>query len=138
MALDNCEPQIIRALEKDGWTIRDKPFGIRVRAGEAVVADFSVERLDDEQFTQLIILEVKCFANPNADLHDFYVAIGQYLYYQNALMLAKIQEALYLAIPHAAYERLIKRQIVAATLQSSGVKLLVVDIELEEIVGWIG
>lgn len=137
MATDACEPQIIRALEKDGWAIRNRPYSIRIRTGESVLADFAVQRQIGTLVQQVIIFEVKCFANPNADLHEFYATLGQYLYYRTALELAKVYEPIYLAIPQQAYQRLMIRQVASAVLRDFGVKLIVVDVETEEITQWI-
>lgn len=66
-ALDACEPQILRALQKDGWAIVTKPFAIRTNT-HTVYADCLLERKQNGQNEQVIILEVKCFSNPQADL----------------------------------------------------------------------
>lgn len=42
-ALDACEPQMVRALEKDGWKIARKPYTIKTKL-RSVFADFSLRR----------------------------------------------------------------------------------------------
>lgn len=68
-ALDACEPQIIRAFEKDGWRILRKPFGIRT-GNRLVAADLNLERGANGTTEQLIVVEVKCFTNAELDLPE--------------------------------------------------------------------
>ena len=69
-AVDACEPQVLRALQKDGWHIMDKPFAIHTNK-HIVYADCMLERKDNGQREHVIILEVKCFSNPQTDLQEF-------------------------------------------------------------------
>jgi hypothetical protein len=69
-ASDACEPEVLRALQKDGWTILSKPFAIRTN-DHTVYADCILERKRNGQNEQAIILEVKCFTNPQTDLEEF-------------------------------------------------------------------
>jgi hypothetical protein len=134
-ALDSCEPQIIRALQKAGWAILNKPFMLRTDE-RTVFADFTAQRAVNGSTKQVIVLEVKCFANPQNDLPDLYTAIGQYLFYQAALVTRRLMLPVYLALPVQAYERLIRDSTVLAALQQAAIKLLIVDIDGEEIVQW--
>jgi len=135
-ALDQCEGEIIQALQKDGWEVSEKPYAIRI-VGRSIFADMSLKRIKGGEHEEIIIVEVKCFTNPSADLQELYTAIGQYHFYRIALTLKRSSLPLYLAIPHQAYQRLIKQPSISALFQSGGVKLVVVDIEQEEIVQWI-
>jgi hypothetical protein len=136
MAIDACEPQVIRALEKDGWQILAKPYVFRL-VGRNLFADMSLQRVKEGQIERAIILEVKCFTNPQADLSELYTAVGQYEAYRSALILEKDTTPIYLSIPLNAYERLIQEPIVPAIFQVAGIKLVVVDIETEEVVQWL-
>jgi hypothetical protein len=44
-AIDVCEPQMIRALEKTGWWVIRKPFLILVRGRGNVYADIALEEI---------------------------------------------------------------------------------------------
>jgi hypothetical protein len=135
-ALDSCEPQIIRALEKEGWQIQQKPFVLRSNI-RTVLADFSVKRSMNGSTEQIVVLEVKCFTNPQSDLSEFYTAVGQYGLYREALNAIGLHYSLYLAIPDKAYERLTQDNFLEQTLKGFKVKMLLVDLESEEIVRWI-
>jgi hypothetical protein len=135
-ALDACEPQVIRALEKDGWQIVKKPYRI-ISPAHTVLADVMFQGIIDNEVRQVVILEVKCFTDPQNDLNEIYTAVGQYLYYRSALTLQPPTFPLYLALPLIAYERLLLDPVVQLTFQAIQMKLVVVDVEIEEIVQWI-
>jgi hypothetical protein len=75
MAIDACEPQVIRALEKEGWQILAKPYLI-VTLVRNLYADLSLQKFQNGSSEQIIVLEVKCFTNPGSDLTEFYTAVG--------------------------------------------------------------
>jgi hypothetical protein len=136
-AIDICEPQIIRALEKAGWQISEKPFTLRID-DRTVFADFSVRRVNEQgQLEEVIVLEVKCFTHPKNDLPEFYTAIGQYEFYRATLSLVEIDFPLYLAVPDKAFVRLMEDASVRRVIQTSDIHIVTVDIEREEIVKWI-
>jgi len=135
-AYDNCEPQIINALQKDGWRIISKPYMIRTNKHTAY-ADFSMQRGVNGRTEQIIVLEVKCFANPKTDLQELYTAIGQYGFYREVLRKKQRPLPLYLALPDSAYERLISDLNIKALLKDASVKMVIVNLEQEEIVEWI-
>jgi hypothetical protein len=85
-ALDACEEPMIRALHKDGWQVLNKPHMIRL-AGRQVFADMRLQRIANGTAETIIIVEVKCFYNLSVDFDECCGAIGQYLFYRNALQL---------------------------------------------------
>jgi hypothetical protein len=135
-AIDACEPEVLRALQKDGWTILNKPFAIRTNE-HTVYADCMLERKHNGQSEQVIILEVKCFTNPQTDLSEFYTAFGQYQFYRAALASNQAVTPVYLAIPIQSYVRLLRDNAVKIAIQQSNIKLVIVDITSEEIVEWL-
>ena len=134
-ALDACEEQILRALQKDGWTIVTKPFAIRTN-NHTVYADCLLERKQTGQNEQVIILEVKCFSNSQADLQEFYIAVGQYQFYRAAVAANQSKTAVFLAIPNQAYIRLTRDNAVNIAIKQGSIKLVVIDIVIEEVVAW--
>jgi hypothetical protein len=135
-ALDVCEPQVLRALQKAGWAVVTKPFAIRTNK-YTVYADCLLERKQNGHNEQVIILEVKCFTNPQADLQEFYVAVGQYQFYRAALAANQSDIAVFLAIPQEAYLRLSKDNAVNVAIRQVNIMLVVIDLILEEVVEWI-
>jgi hypothetical protein len=136
MALDVCEPQVIRALEKAGWRVLEKPFTLRSNT-RLVYADFSLQRLANGSAEQIIVVEVKCFTDPGEDLTQFYITKGQYDLYLVAVSLSKLHFPVYLAIPDVAYARLMNDEFIRGVIDQSKMKLVVVDIDKEEVIEWI-
>jgi hypothetical protein len=134
-ALDACEPQVIRALEKDGWQVLRKPARIYSTA-RPLYADVLFEGIIDNEERQVVIMEVKCFTHPQNDLSEIYTAVGQYLYYRAALAIQQSSLPLYLALPSIAYARLMNDPVAQFTFQSVQMKLVVVDIDEEEVLQW--
>lgn len=137
-ALDACEPQMVRALEKDGWKIARKPYTIKTKL-RSVFADFSLRRDRDGVRETIVIIEVKCFTHEENDLDELYIAIGQCLVYQTALAQRRMgdkQYPLYLALPEPAYQRFAKDPVLIDAMLATGVKLVVIDVVQEVVVKW--
>jgi hypothetical protein len=135
-AIDSCEPQVLSALQKAGWSIVHKPFVIRTNE-HTVYADCMVERKENGQREQAIILEVKCFSNPQTDLSEFYTAVGQYQFYRAAVAANESNTPVYLAVPDIAYFRLVKDNAVKIAIEQVSMKMVVIDIVKEEVVRWV-
>jgi hypothetical protein len=87
-AIDDCAPQVVRALQKAGWIVSPKP--------ERKLLEHRVAYIDlvarNEQ--QSAYIEVKCFpaaAIGGASTPEEYTAIGQYIIYRTLLELIGIQ-----------------------------------------------
>ena len=132
-AIDRCEPQIVRALEKDGWAVIKRHMLIRLGGNRNAFADLQVRK----GINQILIAEVKCFTASPLQLDEVYNAIGQYQVYRNALRLKHRDEPLYLAIPGYAHMRLAAQPSVWATIQEAMIKLIVVDLVQETIIRWL-
>jgi hypothetical protein len=134
-AIDSCEPQMIRALEKAGWKVTHQPFPVRLSRVEGIIADARLRHKTRKR--QIIVLEIKCFPENRPALDEFYRATGQYLVYRNTLKLKAIKTPVYLAVPLTAYNTFFSRKSIQATLNDAKIKLVVVDIEKEEVVKWV-
>ncbi len=133
-AIDSCQPQVIRALEKDGWRIETEGRRFR-KEKRAIMIDIRANYGSNGQSRQILLAEVKCFANPNEYTRDLYTAIGQYIVYRAMLDDLKNITPLYLAIPVRAYHDLFD-SIIQRAINDVKIKIIVVDIEREEIVEW--
>lgn len=129
-AIDVCEPQVIRALEKAGWKLSVKTYPIEYRSQRYVYADLVFEQAE----RQMIVVEVKCFTREEEDLDEFYRAVGQYLLYRNALQLQKLEFPLYLVVPQQVYERFFILSSVGATVKDARMSIIIVNLEREEII----
>lgn len=125
---DICQPQVVAALKKDGWTITGQQVYI-LKGNHAIFIDIEAAKEPDQAF-----IEVKCFPEDNTST-EFYIALGQYLTYRQILSTQKPTHRLYLAIPEDIYDML--TEVHRDTLRDNHVKLIVVNIELEVIAQWI-
>lgn len=133
-ALDFCHPQVVRALQKDGWDVRSK--SLRVETHERlVVIDIRASRQVNGGQQQVMVAEVKCFQNPDDSTRELYTGLGQYMVYRAILEEKNMNIPLYLAIPITAYETLFD-SIIQRVIRGSEIKLLVVDITEGKIVQW--
>ena len=134
-AIDECEPQVIRALHKAGWLVTDNPLHIHVAKRETIFIDLRLEHIPDA--TSIIVIEVKCFSSTRTILDEFYQAIGQYLFYRSVLKLLHFNVPLYLSVPKQVYDDFFNRVTVQDVINDAKIKLIVIDIEKEEVVSWL-
>lgn len=135
--LDDCHPQIVHALEKEGWQVATAPYVLPFpgTSRRPLQIDLYARRYDADQLTTIIIVEVKCFSNPKSDWDDLYTAIGQYIVYRNLLRRRGVSDSIYLAVPSHAYEGVIG-QVALPIMDEIQIKMVVVDIDREVIERW--
>jgi hypothetical protein len=132
-AFDSCHPQIVRALEKEGWDISLDQFLIRIDRNHRVYIDIEAHHAESET---IMMVEIKCFQDIESETTDLYTAIGQYLIYRNLLERNAIRIPLYLAVPLEAYSGVFSRMAFPMISQNH-VKMIVVDLEHEVINQWL-
>jgi hypothetical protein len=130
---DACEPQVIAALNKEGWTLLGQQVYIEISDGSYIFLDLELQRRPSEH---LLIVEVKCFPHTDSYQADFYISLGQYAYYRNALRVLGLDKPLYLALPEAAYRTFLQEPAARLCLEEFKVRLIVIDLEQEVIVEW--
>lgn len=136
-AIDRCEPEIVQALEKDGWLVTHQPFAIRINKtrGGYIFADIRLHKPQTGQ--SAIVVEVKCFESKRTFLDEFYHAVGQYIVYRNALILNDISSPVYLAIPFSIFQSIFQQALIKSVLSDIQINLVVINLEKEEIIQWI-
>jgi hypothetical protein len=107
-AYDDCQPQMMQALEKAGWTITKVSHYIN-HNGQRLYIDIFAKYHNQDVIQNILIVEVKCFPPAISELDELYRAIGQYLIYEHALQMQEILGVLYLAIPTHAYHGIFKK-----------------------------
>jgi hypothetical protein len=96
-ASDTIHDAVKNALVKDGWTITHEPYTIAYEDVK-VYADLAAERILQPQGRDLrIVVEIKSFLG-RSPVHDFDVALGQYVLYRTYLNAIAPDHSLYLAI----------------------------------------
>jgi len=135
-AKDMIHETVKNALVKDGWTITADPYTIQY-GDDRLYADLAAERtLAAERKGQKIIVEIKSFVG-QSDIQSFKVALGQYMLYLPLLAEVAPDYTLYLAVSSLAYNDALQRESIKVALAYNQVRLIVVQLKIEEIVQWI-
>lgn len=99
-------------------------------------ADLGAERpISAVQGDKKIVVEGKSFRGASA-MHQFENALGQYLIYRLYLRVIAPERALFLAISDEVRDDFFNQAAIKVVIQEYEVKLLVVNLENEEIVEW--
>ena len=69
-------------------------------------------------------------------LSDFYVAMGQCIYYQVALEAEDPERGLFLAVPKPIYQNFFQERLAQEALDRSKIQLVVYDIESQSLDQW--
>jgi len=125
-----------QALIKDGWTILADPYPLQY-AEFSLRVDLAAERkLTTEGTACRIIVEVKSFVGISF-IHQFQQAIGQYSMYRDAIELNGLDYEIYLAVSNEAYQDNFHQTAVQNSMKKHDLKLVVVDIDEEQVILWI-
>ncbi|MCI0709173.1 MAG: XisH family protein [Chloroflexi bacterium] len=135
-AIDLCEQQVIRALQKDDWLVTQQPVPIRIDKSCAgyIYADLRLRQRQGGQ--SVIVVEVKCFTSKRTPLEEFYQAVGQYVVYRNALALNDTHIPVYLSVPVQVYQTFFKLPLIQSVINDMQVNLVVIDLDKEEVIQW--
>ncbi len=135
-AKDKYHGQVRRALEKEGWTITHDPYFLKLE-GVNYPVDLGAERMIAAQKeNQKILVEVKSFAVESIP-NEFHTALGQYLDYALGLEEVDPDRLIFLAIPENVYRKIKKIPILLKALDKFGVRVVIFEPKLEEIVQWM-
>jgi hypothetical protein len=130
-AKDHYHDTVIRALLKDGWTIVKEQVSLKLPKRRLWV-DIQATKSEPPL---VIFVEVKGLTG--ASMAEVLAStVGQYMIYQGILNQKKITAPLYLAVPVAAYETILKEPLGQVALSVGNIKLMVFDPSTEEIVKW--
>ncbi len=136
MAKDKYHILVKKALQDLDWTITNDPFYIPTLKRKLEI-DLGAERvIAAEKDNQKIAIEIKSFVGLS-EIHEFYKALGQFNYYQLALEDHQIERVLYLAVPSDIYETLFTEPLTLKAIERFNIKIIVYNIEKENIEKWI-
>lgn len=130
---DKYHDTVIRALQKDGWTIDEQQMRLLVDKRRLWI-DLRVSRGD---LTVTVLIEVKGFENIPSPVDYLYSAVGQYIIYRAIIEEKGPHLPLYMAIPLDAYMGILSEEIGRLTVRKLNIRLIVFDPDSEEIVQWI-
>jgi hypothetical protein len=135
-AKDLFHDAVRHALEKEGWHITHDPLYIRIMMIEMYI-DLAAEKLlAAERDGRRIAVEVKSFVGAST-ISEFYVALGQFIPYREALAETDPDRVLYLAIPYDTYTSFFEQRFIKKIIEHQQVRLLVYDQTQEVITAWI-
>ena len=136
MAKDFYHDNVREALEKDGWSITDDPYPLKVDdVGYEI--DFGAEPLIAAEKDEITIaVEVKSFVGPST-VNEFHKAVGQFNDYYVALEIKDPNRVLFLAIPNTIWLRFFQKPLIQKSLARIQAKVIVYNPSKNEIVEWI-
>jgi hypothetical protein len=136
-ARDAFHEVVKKALQKDAWQITHDPLSFNL-GGVKMSIDLAAERLiAAEREGEKIAVEVKSFLEKSSAISEFHTALGQFINYRGALRRREPERVLYLAVPLISYKTFFQLDFPQEMIQENKVKIIVYDIEREEIVEWI-
>ncbi|MBV6627978.1 MAG: XisH family protein [Rivularia sp. (in: Bacteria)] len=129
--------QVVKnALQKDSWQITHDPLSFNL-GGVKMSIDLAAEKLiAAEKEGEKIAVEVKSFLEKSSAISEFHTALGQFINYRGALRRREPERVLYLAVPLISYKTFFQLDFPKEMIQENKVKMIVYDIEREEIVEW--
>jgi hypothetical protein len=128
--------QVVRALEKDGWTITHDPFHLKWGVRDLFVDPGAERLLAAEKDERRIAVEIQSFL-ATSEVEDLERALGQFIVYRKVLAKTHPERALYMAVREATFENVFEDPLGLLFLEDDFVRLLVFDPEGEEVVRWI-
>jgi hypothetical protein len=141
-AKDIYHQLIKKALEKDGWLITDDPYVISygerflfIDLGATNVSDSS-SIIGATKGEEKIAIEIKNFRSKSPIL-DLEQAIGQYVLYQLLLKQVDPARKIYLAITQQMKEEIFSEPLGELVIEQLPLKLIVIDLKLQEVHEWI-
>jgi len=92
--LDQCHHQVVRALQKTGWTVAPRATKL-YSENRQIFIDIRAWRQVNGTSQQILLAEVECFPDRRSLTTDLYIAFGQYIVYR--ALLAELED------PHPLY-----------------------------------
>lgn len=136
MAKDKYHYLVKKALEQEGWIVTHDPFYVQTLKRRLEI-DLGAERLiAAEKDEEKIAIEIKTFSGVS-DIHEFYKALGQFIYYRLALTRVEPERVLYLAVPSDFYEDFFSEPLSIDMVEEQSIKIIIYDIKNQIIKKWI-
>lgn len=134
-ARDKIHKPVKQALINDGWDVTDDPLILKIGRRTAK-ADLGAERLiGATRNHEKIAVEIKSFLNKSA-LTDFEKALGQYMVYARFLLKLQPERKIYLAVSEDTYS-ILQEIAFEMLIEYYHIRLIVIDIDGEEVIKWI-
>jgi Holliday junction resolvase-like predicted endonuclease len=133
VARDRHHNAVVKALEKEGWTVAPKAFRILSGTRNLYIDMYAAKMNSDAA----VFVEVKSFQETESPIERLAQAMGQYQLYRLALNAIGDSTILYLAIPQSAFDGIFSEPVGQMAIVGINMQLLVYDPASEVIVQWI-
>ena len=135
-AKDKIHDALVAALEKDGWTITNDPYFVRVGKRKAFVDLAADKIIAATKENQKIAVEGKSFIG-SSELTEFERALGQYGIYILAIEEKEPDRVLDVGMPQEFYEDFMQDPFFQKVARFHALNIIVFDEIKEEIIRWI-
>jgi hypothetical protein len=130
-AKDKFHDLVIRALQKANWMVIKEQQRLYIES-RILKVDLHLKNQEQDE----ILVEVKSF-DSGSSVVDITDAIGKYTVYRAILDDNEDKHLLYLAIPKTAYEGIFSERLGQLLQSRLELKIIVYDVETENIILWI-
>jgi hypothetical protein len=135
-AKDIYHEAVKNALIKDGWIITADPYTIKYQEIQ-LFADLLVDKtVKAQKDHQQILVEIKSFLS-RSPMREFETALGQYIIYRTFLKAILPETRIYLAISRGIYQSFFRQKAIQLILEETQLRLVIININKEEIIQWI-
>lgn len=129
-AKDAYHDVVVRALEKEGWSV-DREQETLYIAPRRLWIDLRISRPEE---TRIVLVEIKTFQYTGSDMDYFYRVVGQYITYRSVMDWLEYDAELFLAVPLSA--TIFEEPVGQAVLEHTRINLAIYDPDEERIVQW--
>ena len=136
MARDSLHYIVRSALEKDGWNITDDPLKIICRDVDMDIDLATGCFIAAEKSGENIAVQIQSFLSSSI-LSEFHTALGQFVNCRTVLSIQQPYRELFLAVPLFIYNSFFMLPFTQTVVSENQLKIVVYNIESEEIVQWI-
>lgn len=135
-ARDSIHLALVNALEKDGWTITEDPYFVKVGRRKGFVDLAADKMIAATKENRKIAVEGKSFAGAS-ELSEFEKALGQFNIYQLAIEEKEPDRILYLAVPDDFYRDFMEDPFFQKIIQIYSLKIIIFNTNNQSILSWI-
>lgn len=137
MAKDIIHKAVKEAFIKDGWTISNDPFNVKLlRDFTFFEIDLAAHKQREHSTPIYIAVEVKSLLGAST-INAFHTILGQYLNYKRALQDRSLNNDLYIAVSVKGWRELSGYDFVQRQIGYYQLQFVVINIDQKRIIQWI-
>lgn len=137
MAKDLIHEVVKTAFIKDGWTISNDPFNVKLlRDFTFFEIDLAAHKIPKDSLPIFIAIEIKSLAGAST-INAFHTILGQFLNYKRALEDRALNNELFIAVSIKEWRELSGYEFVQRQIGYYSLKFVVIDIKQKQVMQWI-